>query len=66
MMTLKAARTNKGYTQATAAQMLGVSKSTLANYEKGKCYPDIPTLIKIEKLYGVPYSDINFLPANNA
>ena len=32
------------------------------NYERGKSYPDIPVLRKIEELYGVPYNRLIFLP----
>mgnify|MGYP000982841081 FL=1 len=61
-MPLKIARELKGYTQAQAADLIGVSTDTLSNYERGKSYPDIPTLRKIEEVYGVPYDRIIFLP----
>lgn len=60
-MTIKAARVNKGYSQAQAAEKIGVSKETLSNYERGKSYPDVPILKKIEEVYGVPYSHLIFL-----
>ena len=60
--TLKQAREGRGYTPAEAAQLLGISVETLGNYERGKSYPDIPTLRKIEELYGVPYDRLIFLP----
>lgn len=60
--TLKQARQDKKYTQAEAAKLLGISVETLGNYERGKSYPDIPTLRKIEELYGVPYHRLIFLP----
>lgn len=61
-MTLKLAREFNRLTQKQAAQMIGVSEDTLSNYEKGKTYPDIPVLRKIEEVYGVPYSRLIFLP----
>lgn len=61
-MTLKQARELAGYTQDEAAKILGISKDTLGNYERGKSYPDVPILRKIEKLYGVPYHRLIFLP----
>lgn len=61
-VTLKAARINRGLTQEEASRQLGVSVETLGNYEKGITYPDIPVLKKIEKVYGVEYSNIIFLP----
>lgn len=64
-ITLKAARVNKNLTQREAAEILGVSESTLLNYEKGKTFPSQPTIKKMEKLYGMSYNDIIFLPCNN-
>ena len=61
-MTLKTAREIRGVRQKEAADLLGVSVDTLSNYERGKSYPDIPVLRKIEDLYGVPYSRLIFLP----
>ena len=60
--TLKQAREIYGYTQAEAAKMLGISTDTLSNYERGKSYPDVPMIKKIEKLYEIPYAKIIFLP----
>lgn len=59
-MTLKTAREIRGLRQKEAADLLGVSVDTLSNYERGKSYPDIPVLRKIEDLYGVPYSRLIF------
>ena len=61
-LTLKALRVNKNLTQDEAAKAIGVSKYTWANYEVGKTYPDVPTIKAIEKVFGVKYSDILFLP----
>lgn len=63
-ITLKAARINKGFTQAQAAKSLKVSKDTIGNWERGKSYPNIKNVKDIEKLYGVSYDDIIFLPSN--
>jgi putative transcriptional regulator len=63
-MTLKAARINAGLNQQKAAKMLGINVSTLSNYERAKSFPDVPTIKKIEKVYGVTYDDIIFLPKN--
>lgn len=59
-VTLKAARINAGLTQNEAALKLNVSKDSVSNWERGKTYPDIPVLKRIEKLYGVDYKDIIF------
>ena len=59
---LKAARITRNLTQREAALLIGVSVPTIANYEKGASFPDVPIIKKIEKVYGVPYSEINFFP----
>lgn len=64
-ITLKSARVNKGLTQAKAAELIGVTVDTLSNYERGKSYPDVPVIQKMEEVYGVSYSDLIFLPKNN-
>lgn len=61
-VSLKLAREIKGYTQDEAAKKIGISIDTLSNYERGKSYPDIPILRKIEETYGISYSQIIFLP----
>lgn len=63
-MTLKSARVNKGLTQKQAAEKIGITVDTLSNYERGKSYPDVPVIIRIEQVYGVSYSDLIFLPKN--
>ena len=61
-LTLKAARINKGLTQREAAQALGISDASLRSYEKGKTFPKISIIQKMEELYGVTYSELIFLP----
>ncbi len=61
-LTLKWARELKGLKQAEAAELIGVSVDTLGNYERGKSYPDIPVLRKIEQVYNVQYHQLIFLP----
>lgn len=61
-MTLKTARELVGYTQTEAAQLIGISTDTLGNYERGKSYPDVPVLRKIESVYHVHYDQLIFLP----
>lgn len=62
VFTLRTAREMRGLTQEEAAKMIGVSVDTLGNYERGKSYPDIPVLRKIEDVYKVPYKRLIFLP----
>lgn len=61
-ITLKSARVNKDLTQAQAAKLIGITVDTLSNYERGKSYPDVPIIQKIEEVYGVSYSDLIFCP----
>ena len=65
-VTLKAARVNRNLNQKEAARLIGISVSTLQNYESGKNFPDVPILKSIERVYKISYSDIIFLPDNNA
>jgi len=62
-LTLKAARINAGLTRKEAADKLGITTQALANYENGKRYPRIPTIQKMESVYGVTYADLLFLPS---
>lgn len=59
---LKNIREIRGFKQEEAAKLIGISVDTLRNYEKGKSYPDIPILRKIESVYKVQYAQIIFLP----
>lgn len=59
-ITLKSARVNKGLTQVNAAKLIGVTVDTLSNYERGKSFPDVPIIKKIEQVYGVPYNNLIF------
>jgi len=63
-ITLRALRVNAGFDQKAAAKILGVSPETLGSWEAGKTFPNVPQITKIEELYSVSYSDINFLPQN--
>ena len=63
-ITLKGARANKDLSQAAAAEKLGISVDTLSNYERGKSFPDVPIIKRMEDLYGIPYSELIFCPEN--
>lgn len=63
-MTLKAARVNRGLNQQEAAELIGVSKTTLCSWETYKSYPTVAQLPKIEAAYGIKYDDIIFLPSD--
>ena len=65
-ITLKAARVNANLTQKDAAELLKISKQTLANYEMYKTIPSIEMAQKIADLYGMKVDGIIFLPNNCA
>ena len=50
---IKKARQEKGLTQETAAESLGVSRQTISNWENGRTYPDILSVIRMSDLYAV-------------
>lgn len=50
---IKAARVAAQLTQEQVAEALGVTRQTLSNWENGKTYPDIVSVIKMSDLYGV-------------
>lgn len=59
-MTLKAARVNAGLTQEKAAKEIGISVSTLKNWENGISFPKQPHIMKLCNVYNVNYDDIFF------
>lgn len=65
-MTMKAARVNKGLSQVKAAELLGVSRDVVSNWERGVTFPDVLQLKRIEEVYEVGYNDLIFLPQNDA
>ncbi len=65
-ISLRAARTNKGFTQTQASKKIGVSKDTISKWERGECVPNLKYIPAIEAAYSVKYDDLIFLPANNA
>lgn len=50
---LRDARNAAGLTQESAAESLGVSRQTISNWETGKTYPDIVSVIRMSGLYSV-------------
>ena len=61
-LSLKMARQIRNLKQTEAASLIGISVDTLSNYERGKSYPEVPVLKRIEEVYGVPYNRLIFLP----
>lgn len=64
-ISMKAARVNKGFSQKTAAEKIGVSNKTLCNWENGVTYPPVDKISAICELYGVEFDNLNFLPNNS-
>lgn len=50
---IKNARMEANLTQEQIAEALGVSRQTISNWETGKTYPDIVSVIKMSDLYDV-------------
>ena len=50
---IKAARIEKKLTQEQVAELLGVSRQTISNWENEKSYPDIISVIKMSECYNI-------------
>ncbi len=55
---LKDKRTALDLSQEQLAEQLGVTRQTVANWEKGKTYPDISSVMKLSDLYGVSLDEL--------
>ncbi len=51
-------RYDAGLSQQKVANMLNVERSTYTYYETGKTTPDIFTIIKLSKIFGITLKDI--------
>lgn len=60
-ISLASARANANKSQAEMAEMLGVDKTTIWNWENGKSEPTLSQLRKISDLSGIPM-DFIFVP----
>lgn len=63
-VTLPVARKIAGYTQKSLGNELGVSESTVINWEKGRSEPTVNQAQRISELTGIPLDSIIFLTAN--
>ena len=59
-ITLEAARVNAGMLQKEVCERLGVSLTTLVNWESGKTMPSVDRALELANLYGIRLDDINF------
>lgn len=57
MAKLKAIREQSGLKAKDVAAKLGVTRSTLWHYEKGKRKPTFEMMVKLAQLYGVSVAD---------
>ena len=53
---LKRYRESCGLTQQQVANALNVDRSTYTYYETGNTTPSVPVIIKLSKIYNVPYT----------
>ena len=60
-ISLEAARVNAQLSQKELANILGVSSSTILNWEKGTSEPTLSQLRKLSELSGIPM-DFIFVP----
>ena len=63
-VTLPVARKIAEMTQKDMATALGVSESTVINWEKGRSEPTVIQAQKISEMTGIPLDCIIFLPSN--
>ncbi|MFL2104842.1 helix-turn-helix domain-containing protein [Desemzia sp. FAM 23991] len=56
--TLKAKRKEQLLTQAQVAEKIFVSQKSVSNWETGKTYPDIDSLIRLAKLYDLSLDNL--------
>ena len=55
---LKTVRTNQNLTQEELADLLGVSRQTISNWENCKSYPDIIQIIKMSDIYQISLDEL--------
>lgn len=63
-VTLPVARKIADLTQKGLASAVGVSESTVINWEKGRSEPTVIQAQKISEVTGIPLDCIIFLPSN--
>ena len=58
MKKLRELRVKSGYTQQQVSEILNCTRSTYTYYEIGKSSPDLPTLVKLAKIFNVSVSEL--------
>lgn len=59
-ISLAAARVNAGLRQKEVAKIIGITPTTLGNWEKGATCPDMGNAQRLAELYGLKTDDIFF------
>ncbi|MDR7072867.1 phosphotransferase [Fictibacillus barbaricus] len=55
---LKLRRKKAGYTQERVAEMMNITRQTLSNWEIGKNYPDIDSIITLSRIYKLSLDEL--------
>ncbi|MDP9357658.1 MAG: helix-turn-helix domain-containing protein [Chloroflexota bacterium] len=62
MKTIRELRDEKGWTQLELANQLGVTPSTVYNWERGRFEPRLTQLRDLARVFGVRMDEIDFIP----
>lgn len=62
---LVACRTQNGYTQREASELIGISEKTLVSWENGLTSPNMEKAQKLSEVYGIPLAYIDFTREGN-
>ncbi len=66
MKTIKDLRDERGWTQLELANQLGVTPSTIYNWERGRFEPRVSQLRELARLFGVKMDDIDLATPDEA
>ena len=66
MKTIKDFRDERGWTQLDLANQLGVTPSTIYNWERGRFEPRVSQLRELARLFGVKMDDIDLATTDEA
>ena len=59
-------RHKNGYTMEALAEIISVSRQTIAKWESGESYPDITNCIKLASLYKITLDELVYKPLREA